>query len=47
MMHSYMHSVNVKLLHNKKDLELLANEIEGNLDSSIKVARKFKVKIEE
>lgn len=35
------------ICNNKKDLELLANEIEGNLDSSIKVARKFKVKIEE
>ncbi len=35
------------ICNNKSDLNLLANEIEGNLDNSIKVARKFKVKIEE
>lgn len=31
---------------NKDDINLLANGIEGNLDNSVKVARKFKVKIE-
>ena len=35
------------ICNNKNDLNLLANGIEGNLDSSIKVARKFKVKIED
>ncbi len=35
------------ICNHKSDLNLLANEIEGNLDNSIKVARKFKVKIEE
>mgnify|MGYP004453393861 FL=1 len=34
------------ICNNKDDLNLLANGIEGNLDSSIKIARKFKVKIE-
>lgn len=34
------------ICNNKNDLNLLANGIEGNLDSSIKIARKFKVKIE-
>ena len=35
------------ICNNKNDLNLLANGIEGNLDSSIKIARKFKVKIED
>ena len=35
------------ICNNKDDLNLLANGIEGNLDSSIKIARKFKVKIED
>lgn len=34
------------ICNNKDNLNLLANGIEGNLDSSIKIARKFKVKIE-
>lgn len=34
------------ICNNKSDLNLLASEIEGDLDNSIKVARKFKVKIE-
>lgn len=35
------------ICNNKNDLNLLADGIEGNLDSSIKIARKFKVKIED
>lgn len=35
------------ICNNKNDLNILANGIEGNLDSSIKIARKFKVKIED
>ena len=31
----------------KSDLKILANTIEGNLDDSIKIARKFKAKIEQ
>ena len=35
------------ICNNKDDLNILASSIEGGLDNSIKVARKFKVKIEE
>lgn len=35
------------ICNNVNGLEILANEINGGLDSTIKVARKFKVKIEE
>lgn len=35
------------ICNNLDDLNLLATKIDGNLDSNIKVARKFKVKIEE